>query len=457
MKKIILNHTWDGQYSIAIGRSGEHGIEDVLIDVSDYAKTYGDGRAELIVKNPSAVESYIQPIEVTHEGYLWHITNANTVNSGIGYAVLRWYTLDDGLAKSCDIKVIVTKSADTGIVGDMPDLVKDWVDAASEKINDVVRNAVESETKDAVEDYITSHSSEFKGEKGDKGERGEKGETGERGLTGERGADGKDGLNGKDGTDGRDGIDGKPFTYADFTSEQLESLKIKGDKGDPFRYSDFTAEQLQSLKVKGDKGDPGETTYIENPYDDSAILAQLAHKVDKADIPTIPTRTSQLMNDSNFISEIPMASTKLGGIKARKVSHDGIKSTYILDIDEHGYLWFNPNLLDFQPKDIIVYYGSEIDFLEIGSQVTDGVNVKLIDYDHTQYAMTASLEYDENEIPSIVWANADYKYKYSATGNWSYEVIQHGGGGLSADDVNALIDAKLTPLDELADMILGGM
>ena len=36
------------------------------------------------------------------------------------------------------------------------------------------------------------------------------------------------------------------------------SRGLKGDKGDPFTYSDFTAEQLAALKgAKGDKGDPG--------------------------------------------------------------------------------------------------------------------------------------------------------------------------------------------------------
>lgn len=31
----------------------------------------------------------------------------------------------------------------------------------------------------------------------------------------------------------------------------------KGEKGDPFRYEDFTSQQLENLKVKGDKGDKG--------------------------------------------------------------------------------------------------------------------------------------------------------------------------------------------------------
>lgn len=39
---------------------------------------------------------------------------------------------------------------------------------------------------------------------------------------------------------------GLPFTYEDFTPEQL--AKLKGDKGDPFTYKDFTAAQIQLLQ-----------------------------------------------------------------------------------------------------------------------------------------------------------------------------------------------------------------
>lgn len=35
------------------------------------------------------------------------------------------------------------------------------------------------------------------------------------------------------------------------------TITIPGPKGDPFRYEDFTPEQLEALKVKGDKGDEG--------------------------------------------------------------------------------------------------------------------------------------------------------------------------------------------------------
>ena len=115
--------------------------------------------------------------------------------------------------------------------------------------------------------------------KGIKGEKGEKGERGEQGLQGERGEQGLP------GNDGAKGDKGDAFTYNDFTPEQLAALKgpkgdkgdigltgpqgetgpvgpqgpkgdtgaqgeqgIQGVKGDPFSYADFTAEQIKELQ-----------------------------------------------------------------------------------------------------------------------------------------------------------------------------------------------------------------
>ena len=112
---------------------------------------------------------------------------------------------------------------------------------------------------------------------------------GPQGKDGLPGPQGPAGPKGDPGPRGEKGDKGDPFTYEDFTQEQLESLKVttkgtsvpgpqgpagakgdpgpqgprgeagpKGDKGDPFKYSDFTPEQLAALKgPKGDKGDPG--------------------------------------------------------------------------------------------------------------------------------------------------------------------------------------------------------
>ena len=68
-------------------------------------------------------------------------------------------------------------------------------------------------------------------------------------------------VKGPKGDRGLTGPQGEPFKYEDFTPEQLEALKVKGDKGDKgdaFTYADFTQEQLEALKVKGDKGDKGD-------------------------------------------------------------------------------------------------------------------------------------------------------------------------------------------------------
>ena len=58
-------------------------------------------------------------------------------------------------------------------------------------------------------------------------------------------------VKGPKGDIGLTGPQGEPFKYEDFTPEQLEALKVKGDKGDKgdaFTYADFTKEQLESLK-----------------------------------------------------------------------------------------------------------------------------------------------------------------------------------------------------------------
>ena len=93
------------------------------------------------------------------------------------------------------------------------------------------------------------------GEKGDTGPQGPKGDTGERGPQGYPGVQGERGLKGDTGAQGPQGETGPRGE--------------KGDKGDAFTYADFTTEQLEELRgpqgiqgeqgPKGDKGDKGDT------------------------------------------------------------------------------------------------------------------------------------------------------------------------------------------------------
>ena len=111
---------------------------------------------------------------------------------------------------------------------------------------------------------------QLKGDKGDQGERGEKGDKGNAftfadftpeelaSLKGEKGDKGLQGERGEQGLPGNDGAKGEAFKYSDFTEEQLAALKgpkgEKGDtgeqgiKGDSFTYDDFTEAEIKELQ-----------------------------------------------------------------------------------------------------------------------------------------------------------------------------------------------------------------
>lgn len=78
------------------------------------------------------------------------------------------------------------------------------------------------------EDFTSEQLEALRGPKGDTGEQGPKGEQGIQGIQGERGPQGLQGIQGIQGEPGPQGI--------------------KGDKGDPFTYSDFTDEQIKELQ-----------------------------------------------------------------------------------------------------------------------------------------------------------------------------------------------------------------
>lgn len=123
-----------------------------------------------------------------------------------------------------------------------------------------------------IDGVDTGHTS--RGKTGDTGPTGATGAQGPKGDTGPEGPQGKTGPTGPQGSEGPQGPKGDPFTYEDFTEEQLKALTgPKGDKGDrgpegptgpAFTYSDFTPEQLAALQGPegpqggtGPQGDPG--------------------------------------------------------------------------------------------------------------------------------------------------------------------------------------------------------
>lgn len=100
---------------------------------------------------------------------------------------------------------------------------------------------------------------EVRGTQGPQGERGPEGPAGATGPQGLQGATGPAGPAGPAGPTGPQGEQGVPGEQGPAGPEGPQGKQgIQGPKGDPFTYDDFTPEQLEGLKgPKGDKGDPG--------------------------------------------------------------------------------------------------------------------------------------------------------------------------------------------------------
>jgi hypothetical protein len=116
---------------------------------------------------------------------------------------------------------------------------------------------------------------QLKGEKGIKGDKGERGEKGDKGLQGERGEQGLQGIQGKRGIKGDTGAKGEQG--------------IQGVKGDPFTYDDFTPEEIENLK---------------KPATDAAN--ELNKYLDIVKLPVVETPTSEttLAMDANKVYDI---------------------------------------------------------------------------------------------------------------------------------------------------------
>lgn len=78
-----------------------------------------------------------------------------------------------------------------------------------------------------------------------------------------------------------------------------------------------------------------------------------------------------------------------------------------------------------------------------------GVKIDLIDMEDSQFATMDSLEFDENEIPYLIWINSNYKYKLNLFGLWQKEPINN-----IENEVNK-IKGDLSDLKESVDMLLG--
>lgn len=163
------------------------------------------------------------------------------------------------------------------------------------------------------------------------GKDGKKGEQGESGKTPVKGVDYFDGKDGKDGTPGysptisitdiigghkvtvtnEDGsnsfnvMDGEPFTYDDFTVEQLENLKGMDGISPTVTITEATGRHTVSFTdkdgVKSFVVKDGSALDVENYYTKDEVDTALTGKANADAIPTVPVNVSELNNDENYI------------------------------------------------------------------------------------------------------------------------------------------------------------
>lgn len=130
-------------------------------------------------------------------------------------------TRPSGEKKAFDLMQLKGEKGDQGIKGDKGDQGEQGVKG------DKGERGEKGDKGNAFTfaDFTPEELASLKGEKGDKGDKGDKGERGEHGLQGIQGEQGVKGDTGAKGEQGIQGVKGDPFTYDDFTSEEIEGLK----------------------------------------------------------------------------------------------------------------------------------------------------------------------------------------------------------------------------------------
>ena len=160
------------------------------------------------------------------------------------------------------------------------------------------------------------------------GQDGQKGKQGESGKTPVKGIDyfdGKDGKNGysptisitditgghkvtvinESGSNSFNVTDGEPFTYDDFTVEQLENLKGMDGVSPTVTITEATGRHTVSFTdkdgVKSFVVKDGSALDVENYYTKDEVDTALTGKANADAIPTVPVNVSELNNDENYI------------------------------------------------------------------------------------------------------------------------------------------------------------
>ena len=193
-----------------------------------------------------------------------------------GYATGRLFLVNND--ESVDVASFNFLIKDSGIDGAIEkeitiNLVEDTVKRIiKEESLHLLDDNFKSEVFNGFQQYTIDHPEEFQGIQGEQGEPGPEGPVGPKGDKGETGNDGPEGIQGPQGERGLEGPQGARGIQGEQGPKgDKGDIGNQGYKGKPFTFDDFTPEQLDSLRthiVPGEK----ETKTVDKGVEDSFIV-----------------------------------------------------------------------------------------------------------------------------------------------------------------------------------------
>ena len=237
-----------GGRRICIGKQGENLATSIDVDVTPWKTEYPAGIISLFVVPPVG-NGYLAALEENGNIISWVIRDTDTASIGSGKAELILKDADGTVVKSATAYTTCIPSISADEPSDPPEAIRPWVEQildaiASGALAGIGIESLEQTTISTDDSGINiwtatlTDGSTYQFEV----RNGQRGDAGPQGAPGEK---------------------GDPFTYADFTAEQLAALQgPKGDKGDTGEQGPQGPKGIQGIQgiqgPKGEKGDTGE-------------------------------------------------------------------------------------------------------------------------------------------------------------------------------------------------------
>ena len=166
---------------------------------------------------------------------------------------------------------------------------------------------------------------------------------------------------------GAPGEPGKPFTYEDFTPEQLAALKGEPGKDGTMRFEDLTPEQIESLK--GQDGAPGKDgrdgqDYVLTEADKEEIAALI--DISGIDVDLTNYSTTEEMNEAIAASRYNVG---------QGLFYDQNRNMIGINMNNSGRLVLNNGVLDVNQSNLFNNSSNKVIFTEeVEFSVAEGVN-----------------------------------------------------------------------------------